>query len=142
MNNVVIVSTIVIVIVVVLLLTFLNKKEKYKVMKEKDPVFEANKRVMQSIYPDLNKIDIKPIYDCTPEDSNTYDKSKIEVCVKNKKGEYLPPNKIRHIILHELAHYDSPETDKDHKTPEFIANYNRLMSTCIKNGILDVRKLK
>lgn len=137
--------TVLIIIVIVLLLRYKKKckREKYKVIKDvNDPILEENKNIMKLIYPQLDKLNIKPMYDCIPEDSNTYDKKKIEVCVKKKDGKYLNNNKIRHILLHELAHYTSPKTDKEHKTKEFIDSYNKLMKESIQMGILDVNKLK
>ena len=119
-----------------------NKKEQYKVIKDhNDLILEQNKRLISLLYPNLYNLDIKPMYDCVPEDSNTYDKKKIEVCVKNKKGQYLPNDKIRHILLHEIAHYTSPKTDKEHKTKEFIDGYNKLMKQAIASGILNMNNL-
>ena len=111
---------------------------------------EYAEKILNSLKNDVNKVvpigeyhlSFHPLECCTLEDSSTEDKKRVSICVKNKNGKYFSYNKLLQVLLHEIAHVQSKQIDPNHKTTEFLTNYNNLMNKASKMGIIDLTKLK
>jgi len=111
---------------------------------------EYAEKILNSLKNDINKVhpigdyhlSFHPLECCTLEDSATEDKKKVFICVKDKNGKYFSYNKLLQVALHEFAHAQSKIVDPNHKSTEFLTNYNNLMNKASKMGIIDLTKLK
>lgn len=130
-----------------------KKKEKFKDLEKcvRSPYTrEYAEKILNSLKEDVNKVvpiadyhlSFHPLECCTLEDSATEDKKRVSICVKDKNGKYFSYNKLLQVCLHELAHVQSKQIDVNHKTTEFLTNYNNLMNKASKMGIIDLTKLK
>jgi len=128
---------IVLLLIICSIVLFLRRNEHYKLATDdqSNQMFDKLKNDLSLLYPhNLSNLDLKGLVSCVPEDSFTEDKKKVCICLRNKKGEFYPYEKLLKIGIHELAHVMSKQHDPDHVTSEFINNYSFLMNKAHKLG--------
>jgi hypothetical protein len=116
---------------------YLRRNEHYQLATDdqSNQMFNRLKNDLSALYPhQLSNLDLKGLVSCVPEDSFTEDKKKVCICLRNKKGEFYPYEKLLKIGIHELAHVMSKQHDPDHVTSEFINNYSFLMNKAHQLG--------
>jgi len=122
--------------VLVIVLIIRNTKEHYKIATDtvSQEMFTKLKNDLSKLYPSIDKLDLKGLVSCVPEDSFTENKKRVCICLRNKSGEFYSYSKLLKIGIHELAHVISTQHDPEHKTVEFITNYNNLINRAIDLG--------
>ena len=113
----------------------------YRSNKNRDDKLDRIRSNLSCIHPLIKSLYFEPIYHCRLEDSYTQNKKRIHVCVCDQEGEYYSENKIKSVILHEIAHAESPEFDPDHTSLEYLQNYTSLMKKASTLGIIDMKSL-
>ncbi len=119
------------------LILYFRQNEHYQVANDEssNQMFTRLKVDLSKLYPhQMSHLDLKGLVSCVPEDSFTEDKKKVCICLRNKKGEFYPYEKLLKIGIHELAHVMSKQHDPHHVTTEFITNYRFLMNKAKELG--------
>lgn len=118
-------------------------KQNYDTKEFAKHIIESLKNDLQRIHPTIGEYTLKfyPLECCKLEDSETEDKKKVYICVKNKNGEYYNYNKLLQVAIHELAHAMSKSKDPDHTGGEFNSNYSNLMNKAQSLKLIDVSRL-
>ncbi len=106
-----------------------------------DMVLQNVKIEIARIHPEIYNYKMYPLDKCQPKDSYTEDKKRIFVCMRDASGKYYNINKIKQIIIHELAHASSKTYDPEHTSVEFLTYYRDLMTRAQQQGIIDTSQL-
>lgn len=95
--------------------------------------------MLEKLRQDLIKIDPRAarLSFFSASESYTEDKEKVFMCLKDENDKYYPYNMIVEVGVHELAHAFTTVVDKEHVTPEFNNEHQRLKKRAVELGILD-----
>ncbi len=110
----------------------------YRRSRNKDVKLQRILDELYNVHPRLRFLDIRAKTHCNLNESYTENKKIIYVCICDSDGEYYSDNKLKQVILHELAHALSVHVDEEHKSLEFNTIYNSLMEKAEVMGIINI----
>ncbi len=126
-------------IFIIVLIVYLIKI--YRRTRSRSSTLESNITALIPVYPNIRNLDIREISNCDVEQSNTEDKAIIFICTSDREGEPYSNNKIRHIILHEIAHKLCIHVDEHHQSDEFKMQFDMLLSKASLMRIIDMNRI-
>jgi hypothetical protein len=94
------------------------------------------------LHPRLKHLDIRSITHCRLRDSYTENKKILFICICDPEGEYYSDNKIKQVIIHELAHALSFHVDEKHRSLEYLTIYNSLILRAELLNLINTAELK
>ena len=125
------ISTIIIIFLGIILFTYTLNIKVVEYYAQKDPMLQEIRKILEPLHPGIKNV---KLYE--GEQSYTINKSKIFLCLKDKKkGDYYSKNMLIKVFLHEFAHYLNKD-DIGH-TEKFYKILNELEKKASEMGLYD-----
>src|SRR6185437_6927368 len=110
--------------------------------KQTNPKLVSIRNQLTNLHPAVKSLEFYSQHRCELEDSYTDNKQKVYICLCDQDGRYFSDNKIKQVMIHELAHALSEQHDENHTTLEYLQNYNDLMKRASCLGLVNIPLLE